>query len=226
MLHAKNILIVVAHADDEVLGCGGTIRKFAMQGASVNVMLLSTGVFGRTGAQESENQERIRSIHKTKNILSIDEFLLRDYPDNKFDTLSVSEIAKDIEEVVRQKQPQLVITHHSGDLNQDHRQVYHATMIACRPIPNAPVQALWSCEIPSASGWQATDDKPFIPDVFIDITEHMNAKKEALEAYAQEMRDFPHARSYEGCEALARWRGSSVGLGAAEAFVTNRLILR
>jgi N-acetylglucosamine malate deacetylase 1 len=120
-----------------------------------------------------------------------------------------------------------VYTHHAGDLNIDHRRTHEATLTACRPQLNHPVARLLAFETPSSTEWQQPSGAlSFSPNWFVDISSTLESKMLALKAYSQEMRPWPHPRSYQGVEHLAGWRGATVGCDAAEAFMLVREIRR
>lgn len=225
---SKSVLVVAAHADDEVLGCGGTIAKFSDQGASVNVVFLSDGVNSRAninhGALEALERREI-AAKKACDILGVKSVSFRNYPDNKMDTVALLEVTKTIEEIIITFQPDIILTHYFGDLNIDHRISYEAVVTACRPQFNHSVKTILSFEVPSSTEWQLPGNFPaFSPNWYEDISDTFERKIAALDAYASEMREWPHPRSLKGVTALARWRGATIGVDAAEAFVLGRHI--
>jgi LmbE family N-acetylglucosaminyl deacetylase len=145
-------------------------------------------------------------------------------PDNRMDELALLEVVKIIENVVSDCQPQIVYTHFAHDLNIDHRVTYQAVMTACRPLPGAQWHSIFAFETVSSTEWSEHSGKPFHPNHFVDIVGMIEKKQAALEAYAVEMRQFPHPRSIESLLALSKVRGASVGLQAAEAFEVVRSI--
>ena len=223
-----NILVIAAHPDDEVLGCGGSIAKWSRAGHKVYVLIMAEGATSR-------DKTRIRDIRKNKlfqlkesaqkagNILGVKSVTLLDFPDNRMDSLELLDIIKEIESVVYKLKPEVVVSHHSGDLNIDHRIVHEAVMTACRPQPGHPVKRILSFEVASSTEWQSqAHSTPFLPNWFEDISGTLDVKIKALKAYHSEMRKWPHARSVKAVEYLAKWRGASVGTSAAEAFVLLR----
>ncbi|MDA7539359.1 PIG-L family deacetylase [Akkermansiaceae bacterium] len=149
------------------------------------------------------------------------------FPDNALDSVPRLEIARSIESVISDIKPDVVYTHHPGDLNIDHRYAYEATMTACRPQPESSVKEIYSYEVPSSTAWMGTSHgRHFTPNLDVEITDYLNCKMKALMEYEEEMRISPHARSKEALEHLARWRGSQVGLLAAEAFTVERKVCR
>jgi LmbE family N-acetylglucosaminyl deacetylase len=153
----------------------------------------------------------------------VESVTLLDFPDNRMDSLELLDIIKEIESAVYKLKPEVVVSHHSGDLNIDHRIVHEAVMTACRPQPGHPVKRILSFEVASSTEWQSpAHSTPFLPNWFEDISGTLDVKIKALKAYHSEMRKWPHARSVKAVEYLAKWRGASVGTSAAEAFVLLR----
>ncbi len=222
----QSILVLAAHPDDEVLGCGGTIAKLADEGAAVYVAFLSDGVFSRTGeeqAQRSELAARRAAAQKACAILGVKSVSFSDFPDNRMDTIPLLEITQAVETLIVQHQPEIVFTHHVGDVNIDHRRLHEAVVTACRPQRWHPVKTLLSFEVPSSTEWQLPGSAPpFTPNWFVDISTTLVRKLAALEIYAEELRAWPHPRSLQGVEHLAHWRGATVGVDAAEAFILGR----
>lgn len=222
----KSILIIAAHPDDEVLGCGGTIAKLADQGATIHVAFLADGVFSRASAENSGGgalEARRAAARKSGDILGVSSVSFGDFPDNRMDTVALLDVIKEVEKLIGLHQPDTVFTHHPGDLNVDHRRVHEAVATACRPQRGHPVRTLLCFEVPSSTEWQLPDSAPaFMPNWFVDISDTLDRKLAALDAYAAELRVWPHPRSRQGVEHLARWRGATVGAEAAEAFVLGR----
>ena len=225
----EKVLVVAAHPDDEALGCGGTIARHIAKGDSVYVVFLTDGVGSRTSNQGGATDAAARSVSSLSalKVLGVTEDAITafSFPDNAMDSVPRLEVVKAIESVISQVQPEVVYTHHAGDLNVDHRYAYEATMTACRPQPESSVKEIYSYEVPSSTAWLgASYGRHFEPNFYVEITDYLNCKMKALIEYEEEMRIFPHARSKEALEHLARWRGSQVGLLAAEAFVVERVI--
>ena len=222
----KSILILAAHPDDEVLGCGGTIAKLSAEGATIHVAFLADGVFSRSGEQaiqQSELSIRRTAARNACAILGVKSISFGDFPDNRMDTIALLDITKSLESLISEHQPDTVFTHHAGDLNIDHRRMHEAVVTACRPQHGHPVKTLLCFEVPSSTEWQLPGSAPaFEPNWFVDISATLNRKMAALDAYAAESRDWPHPRSKQGVEHLAHWRGATVGVDAAEAFILGR----
>ncbi|WP_424096598.1 PIG-L deacetylase family protein [Moorena producens] len=226
-----NILVVAAHPDDEVLGCGGTIAKHAHSGDVVNVLILAEGATSRNQARsreicQNELSELAKAAQTASRILGVSSVRLHDFPDNRMDGVDLLDIVKVVESAIDDFLPEIVYTHHVGDVNIDHKLIHRAVVTACRPVPQHPVHTLLFFEIPSSSEWQPPGSAPiFAPNWFVDVTETLNLKLKALEAYQSEMRPWPHPRSLQAVEHLARWRGASVGVEAAEAFIVGRQVM-
>jgi LmbE family N-acetylglucosaminyl deacetylase len=225
-----NVLIIVAHPDDEILGCGGSMARHVRGGDSVAVEILAEGITSRDAQRSRGSRTRelgeLRSAALHANaILGVRDVRLHDLPDNRMDSMPLIEVVKKVEEIVRERAPDIIYTHHGGDLNVDHRVTARAVLTACRPLPGARVRRILSFEVPSSTEWQApAPTEVFMPAWFNDISDTLELKLKALDAYASEMRTWPHARSIEAVTHLARWRGASVGRSAAEAFTLLRQI--
>jgi LmbE family N-acetylglucosaminyl deacetylase len=229
----KRVAVVVAHADDEVLGCGGTLKRHTLSGDEVWTIVLADGETSRyVDASDNESvrariAERTQSAQKASQALGVQHTHVHEFPDNRLDTRPLLEIVRVVEQHIQQIGPDMVYTHHAGDVNVDHRLVHEAVITACRPGPGHPVRDLLFFETLSSTEWQpAHSAQAFLPNWFVDISETLDHKLAALRNYDEEMRPWPHPRSYEGVAHLARWRGASVGCAAAEAFILGRRIRR
>ena len=222
------VLVVAAHPDDEVLGCGGTIAKHADQGDEVNILIAAEGATSRQQVRDREkaNEELQRlkeSAEKSCLILGAKGIIFLNLPDNRLDSMDRLDVIKAVEEKIYSYKPQIVYLHHSGDVNIDHRILHEAVVTACRPLPNHPVKQLMSFEVASSTEWQPQNSAPgFFPNKFVDISDQLDKKCEALKAYISEMRQWPHPRSIEAVVHQNRWRGAQVGVQAAEAFCLLR----
>ena len=222
----RSVLIVAAHPDDEVLGCGGTIAKLAENGTIVRIAFLADGVLSRVESNFEQSDELTVRRAAAKNacdILGVKSIFFGDMPDNRLDTVALLDIIKVIEELISKYRPDTIFTHHAGDVNIDHRRTHEAVVTACRPQLGHPVKTLLSFEVPSSTEWQLPGSAPvFTPNWFVDISATLDKKMAALDAYYDELREWPHPRSRRGVEYLARWRGATVGVDAAESFVLGR----
>lgn len=222
----KSVLIVAAHPDDEVLGCGGTIAKHICDGDKVTILFMTNGV----SARHDSNSEAIE-LRKNASIAALDALLVCRsniifgcFPDNQMDKVSLIEVVKKIEEVIENVNPSIIYTHFSDDLNIDHRITHQGVMTACRPQIHSSVNEIYCFEVVSSTEWNSRNNTKFNPNKYISIEKYWQKKLVALNAYSQEMRDFPHSRSIQAIEALCTWRGACVGLRIAEAFEIERII--
>ena len=230
MSESKRVLVVASHPDDEVLGCGGTMAVHTDNGDVVDVLIVVEGATSRDAKRDTGKQAKAltalqQSACDAAAVLGAREPHFLGLPDNRLDGMELLEVIKPIEALINELKPQVIYTQHGGDLNVDHRIVHQAVVTACRPAPGTSVRAIYGYETASSTEWaSSTMGGAFHPVRFVDISKTLERKRKALECYASEMRPFPHARSFEGLEALARWRGVSTGLEAAEAFTVVREI--
>lgn len=220
------VLVIAAHPDDEVLGCGGAMAKHAAGGDEVHTLFLADGVSARpAGGGRVAIDARKEAAARAAQALGVEPPRFLDLPDNRLDTLALLDVVRPVEDMVAALAPAVVYTHHGGDLNVDHRVAHQATMTACRPLPSSPVGAIYAFEIASSTEWASPNTgAPFRPTRFVDINRELERKLNALACYEGETPPFPHSRSAQAVEALARWRGTSAGVVAAEAFEVLRQI--
>lgn len=220
----RTILIVAAHTDDEALGCGGTIARHVAEGDMVHAVFMADGVSSRPDAATDELDRRMAAARQAHQLLGLQHVEYLGLPDNQLDGLPLLNVVQALEKVVEEIEPHIIYTHHYGDLNIDHRITHQAVMTASRPVPGSSVREIYGFEVLSSTEWTTPQQFPFLPNMYVDISEFMAMKLKALEAYRMEMRAAPHSRSVEHVEHLARHRGHSVGVAAAEAFMTSRII--
>jgi len=229
MIEASSILVVAAHPDDEVLGCGGMIARSVKEGHDVSIVILGEGMTSRYSNREDTDRLKLKELnahcYAAGEILGVRNIHTFNLPDNQFDTVPLLEIVKILERIIETNRPDCVYTHHSCDLNIDHALTNRATMIATRPLKESPVKAVFSYEVSSSTEWAfQTTGSSFKPNFFVDISETLDLKIEAMAQYTSESRDFPHPRSEKSLRARAEMWGSVSGLKAAEAFELIRYI--
>ncbi len=220
----RRILVVAAHSDDEALGCGGTLARHVDEGDWVGAIFVADGVSARLEGSEIGVARRESAAARAQSILGIHVVHHLNLPDNRLDTLALLSIVQLIEPLIRSTAPDVIYTHHHGDLNVDHRLVHEAVLTACRPLPGCSVREIYTFEVMSSSEWNAPGKHPFLPQLRVDISAQLQRKLEALKAYRDEMRCAPHSRSIEHLQALAIHRGHEAGLMAAEAFGVIRML--
>ena len=215
------VLVVAPHMDDEVLGCGGTIARHVAAGHHVTTCVVANRAYGHRYEPELIERER-RACQRAQEVLGYQELLFLDLPDERLDA-GLIDIITPLEEVLARVRPDLLYCPHRGDYHQDHRAVFDAVRVACRPHASPPVRTIRVCESPSAGDHVcACGDWTFRPVLYVNIAEVLEQKVAALACYEVESRAWPNPRSPEGLRVWARRRGMDVGLPAAEAFMIMR----
>ena len=229
----NRILVVAAHPDDEVLGCGATIAKHVHTGDEVFVLIMGEGLTSRiikakiSGSEQKLFKKRkalIQSARNANKLLGVSAVEFGMFPDNRLDSLDRLELIKFVEEVINKYSPDIVYTHYWNDVNVDHRITSDIVVTACRPQPSCLVRRILFFETISSTEWQCAAHFNFYPNWFIDVSDTLHYKIQAFRFYTSEAREWPHVRNIDTLEYLARWRGSMVGMYAAEAFMLGREI--
>ncbi|OCX43551.1 GlcNAc-PI de-N-acetylase [Campylobacter ornithocola] len=219
----NKILIIVAHPDDEVLGCFGTIAKYIQQGYEAYTLILGEGKASRkTNNYKNEQDILEQELQNANNFLGIKKIFRKFFPDNSFDKIPLLEIVKSIEEVKDEIKPSIIFTHYEKDLNVDHQITYKATITATRSLQEESVKEIYSFEILSSTEWNYP--LSFQPDVFFDISSTLYLKLQAMSFYKSELRKYPHPRSLKGIKINAQYQGMRVGLRYAEVFKSIKVI--
>ena len=220
----KKILVIAPHHDDEVLGVGGTIARFAAEGAEVSVAILTKGCAPEfdEAAYEIDCQEA-KAAHK---LLGVKQTIFVPFPAARLDTVPHLEVNKKLVEICRQVQPEIMFIPFNGDIHLDHQRVFLSSLVAARPVNVDAPTTIYAYETLSETNWNAPYLTPnFVPNVFIDISPYLETKIQAMQAYVSQIKPFPNERSEESLRALATLRGSTVNFFAAEAFVLVRQII-
>jgi LmbE family N-acetylglucosaminyl deacetylase len=222
----KSALIVVAHRDDEILGCGGTIAKLIEDKYKVYAISMTNGVSSRARSSKKEIKQRYKNSLKASKVIGFNWLnkISGDFADNAMDSEPLLNIVKVIEEAKKITNPEIVITHYPEDLNIDHQIVSSATLTAFRPKTNQTCKKIISFEVPSSTDFAIYKKNFFKPNYFVDIQKFWSKKKLGLDAYKDEMLKYPNSRSVKGLKNLAHYRGNQVGLNMAEAFQILRII--
>jgi LmbE family N-acetylglucosaminyl deacetylase len=229
----KRILVVVAHPDDELLGLGATMNKLINeQNCKVRVIILGEGITSRSDERDPEQWKEELKIHRqnieqARKAIGYESVGIYDFPDNRFDTVALLDIIKVIEKEKIDFEPEIIFTHHGGDVNIDHQRTFEAVITATRPMEQERVKTILTFETPSGTEWRASSDpKHFVPNLFIEVSKkNIEAKIKAMESYEFEKREFPHPRSPKALLILAEYRGFSVGKEYSESFNMVRHIL-
>lgn len=225
------ILVVVAHPDDEILGCGGTVLRRIAEGDEVYSLILGEGMTARYDKKEMAGNDEITRLHvasaRVSKAVGFKKSWIMDFPDNRFDSVPLLDIIKAVERVKREVMPDVIYTHFEKDLNIDHRITFQAVLTACRPLADETVKEILSFEIPSSTEWVSpcSGENCFRPGIFVDITETIEKKVKTMEMYESEVKDYPHPRSPESLRIISKKWGIVCGLKNAEAFMLVRKII-
>lgn len=228
----KKIMVVVAHPDDELLGLGATMNKLINEyNIQTHVVILGEGITSRSDHRDPELWKAQLETHR-KNIKAAQQAIgyhsvgIYDFPDNRFDTIALLDIIKVVEKEKLEFKPDIIFTHHGGDVNIDHQLTFQSVITGCRPMQGEGVKGIITFETASGTEWiPSTDPRKFIPNMFIEVSQkNIEAKIRGMEFYEFEKRSYPHPRSPEALKIQAQHIGITVGLDFAEAFCIVRLI--
>jgi LmbE family N-acetylglucosaminyl deacetylase len=222
-----NVLAVVAHPDDEIIGCGATLRRLANAGHRVSSCVLSASADAR---HDRPDLERLRKVSvEAARMVGIEESEHLEFRNIQFNVVPHLEMVRAIEDAITRFRPEWIFTHFPGDLNIDHRVCYDATAAAVmlpqrlsRDLPVTLIKRVYLFEIPSSTDWSLAPNESFRPNSFFDVAETFGTKISALRHFEGALKPYPHSRSEENITALARVRGGAVGLEMAEAFFLAR----
>lgn len=215
----KNVLVIAAHPDDELLGVGGTIALHSAAGDRVTCVLAATG-----NLKHETDGEAIRAhAHNAASVLGVHELKLLNFPDQGLDRLSLVDIISPLEQIVELVRPHVVYLQYGYDINRDHQVLFQAALVAARPIEQF-IEAIYAFDTVSSTEWAYP--RSFVPDTWVDISSTLERKIEAMECYETELRNWPHPRSLHSLRVKAETVGSQVVSEAAECFMTVRRVLR
>jgi LmbE family N-acetylglucosaminyl deacetylase len=216
----ERVLVIAAHPDDELLGCGGTIALHKRSGHHVTTVIVCEGESLRYGPEKSGQASHLREAAR---VAGIDQVRTLDFPDQKLDTFTLTDIIGALEKVVREVQPSIVYCQYGGDINRDHQLLFKALLVATRPLEQS-LEAIYAFDTASSTEWAYP--RTFVPDVWVDISTTLDVKLRAIACYKREVREYPHPRSLEALEYRARAWGNQCCLAAAEVFMTVRRVIR
>lgn len=217
------VLAVAAHPDDELLGLGGTLARHVDDGDEVVCVVASEGATTRYGEQAASELQSCGQA--AARILGAREIRFLGLPDQQLDAQPILSVIQAIERVVDEFQPEIVYSHHWGDVNRDHRVISEAIMVACRPIGARFPRSIYLFETPSSTEWSWPDpNAAFVPNHFVDVSTTLERKLEAMACYKTEVRPSPHPRSLEALRSRAAYWGQVITRPYAEAFVVARQV--
>lgn len=225
----KKILVIAAHPDDEILGCGGTIAKYIKQGAKVKTIILTKGISSRyekiTNKVKNIQSKLRKSSMLANRAIGVKEISYYDLSDNEFDNKSLLSLVKILEKEIKKFKPNKIFTHFINDLNIDHQYIAKAVITAARPEYKSSVSEIIFFEVNSSTDYQINSNgMQFEPNFFVDISKTLKNKKNALNLYKSEMKKYPHSRSVKAIIDKNITTGNSFGLLACEAFQIVRKI--
>jgi len=228
----KKILLVVAHPDDELLGCGATMKRLIDEfNCQIRVIILGEGITSRSEERNPEKWEKQLKIHhnniyKAQEAIGYQSVGIYNFADNRFDSVDLLDLVKVIENEKQEFQPEIIFTHHGGDTNIDHRRTFEAVVTSIRPMSNEKVKTLICFETPSSTEWQAFNfPNPFLPNFYMSVSSNqIEAKIIGMESYEFEKRAYPHPRSPEALRIQSQRWGVVIGKDYAEAFMLIRSI--
>jgi N-acetylglucosamine malate deacetylase 1 len=217
------VLAIAPHPDDETLGCGGTLLRHGQKGDTVSWLIVTRG-HEPTWSKEvlAQKEEEIAAVNAAYGFANL---YRADLPTVKLESLPLGDVIDKLREAITAAKPDIVYLNHFGDVHSDHRVVFDATMSVLKPFYSGRhgVKRVLSYEVLSSTdAFPANPARAFVPNVFADISQYIDRKLEIMSMYRSEVQDYPLPRSNDSLRALARYRGSSIGVDHAEAFMLVR----
>lgn len=216
----KNVLVIAAHPDDELLGVGGTLALHSAAGDRVTCVVVAAGDL----KHDSDGEKGVHAqAQRAASVLGVLELKLLSFPDQSLDKFSLVDIVSPLEEIVERTRPDVVYLQYGYDINRDHQILFQAALVATRPMEKF-IQAIYAFDTVSSTEWAYP--RTFVPDTWVDISTTLDRKIEAMACYETELRDWPHPRSLHSLRVKAQSAGSQVVSEAAECFMTIRRVIR
>lgn len=221
----KSVIVIAPHADDEIIGCGATIAKHVYNEDEVIIVIATNAAIG---APELYTENGIQLVRKealnAHKILGVKKTLFLDFPAPALNSFPEYKISLEFSSIFNKYNPSFLYIPHPGDIHQDHKAIYRAALVSARPLGGNKISNIYCYETLSETEWTPMQERPFVPNHFIDVTNHFQKKIDAMNCYQSQIKDFPHSRSIESFLSLAKYRGSTIGVEKAEAFEVERQI--
>jgi LmbE family N-acetylglucosaminyl deacetylase len=221
-----NVLVIAPHPDDEVLGCGGTVKKYIEAGHDVYLCIMTKPLVPDWSQEYIDNKDK--EIKASNDFMGFKETFFLDFPSLRMDTVPQKDLNDKLSEIINKVNPEILIIPFNGDINHDHKVAFDACLVALRPKPGLVIKKVLAYEISSTTDlgkFKAEKiEDVFIPNYYEDISKFLDDKVKAMELYESEIKEFPNPRSKKGIEVLAQKRGTECGAEAAEAFMLIREI--
>jgi LmbE family N-acetylglucosaminyl deacetylase len=221
----NRILVIAPHADDEIIGCGGTIAKAVNEGDEVYIIVVTNA---NVGAPELFDKEAISNVRgealDAHSYLGVKETIFLDFPAPALNAFPEYKISIELSEIINKIKPNILYLPHPGDLHQDHKAIYRASLVSARPQYGYSILEIYCYETLSETEWAPYQEKAFVPNYFNDVSDFFEQKLKAMQFYKSQIKNFPHTRSLETFEALAKYRGATVGVKRAESFIVERIV--
>jgi LmbE family N-acetylglucosaminyl deacetylase len=219
------VLVIAPHADDEILGCGASIAKHVRKGDEVRVIIATNAHIGDPELFTEKGILNVRSQAKEAHaFLGIKETVFCDFPAPALNAFPEYKISLAFSEIFKNVRPTILYIPHHGDIHQDHKAIHRAALVSARPQGENKILSILSYETLSETEWTPMHEKTFVPNCFVDVSDIFDMKLKAFLFYKSQVRQYPHSRSTEALEALAKYRGATIGVERAEAFVIERQI--
>lgn len=221
------VLVFAPHPDDEILGCGGTMERHIAEGSQVEVCIVTRGKPPLYQIDKDIYDKWPHNLYpeisKSHALIGISNTYFLEFPAAMMEDVPRYELNEKISEIILKFKPDIIYVPHFGDMQKDHALTSEAVMVAVRPKYEHVVQYVYAYETLSETEWNIPHGcNSFIPNVFVDISDYIKIKLEAMACYQSQLRDFPDPRSLEAVEALAKLRGSTMKAKGAEAFMLIR----
>lgn len=222
----NRVIVVAPHADDEIIGCGATIARHIKAGDEVTVVIATNASIGAPELYSADQIERTRSeAIAAHQFLGVKETVFLEFPAPALNAYPEFKISLEISKIFQKINPTHLYLPHPGDIHQDHKAIYRASLVAARPQGKNKILNIYCYETLSETEWTPMQEKAFVPNHFVDVTDVFSKKAEAMKFFGSQIKEFPHSRSIEAFEALAMYRGATIGVERAEAFVVERQLV-